>query len=171
MRTVVICTLLVVTAAGCTRRAVSQQSETPSPPREQPGPPPRYPVVLLSTRVEGDVVLVATRDSGGSTRPTSVRVVRSSHELFGVAARRAVEQWRLPPASDTVEIRLRFVIASPERCAGMTEPVFTYDSRTDQWDVQACPKPLRTIGTPPPVAFNQPTGVGSGMPGIELASS
>jgi protein TonB len=80
-------------------------------------PRPHYPGALLAARVEGDVVLQFVIDSTGAADPRSVRVLRSTHELFTRAVRSVLPRMRFYPAEIAgnkvdmvVEQPFRFVV-------------------------------------------------------------
>ena len=59
---------------------------------------PRYPDLLRTQRVEGQVIVAYVVDSLGRVEPASVRVVESAHALFEPAVRQAVLATRFRPA-------------------------------------------------------------------------
>jgi protein TonB len=61
-------------------------------------PRPRYPFSLLSMGVEGNVVVQFVVDSGGKADMRSLRVLRSTHELFTRAVRAVLPRLRFLPA-------------------------------------------------------------------------
>jgi TonB family protein len=80
-------------------------------------PTPAFPAALQRANVEGNVELVIAVDSSGRLDPASTHVVRSTHELFRLAAISAIERWRFEPArregraaADSVRVRWRFAL-------------------------------------------------------------
>ena len=64
-----------------------------------PGSPaPRYPELLRSGGVEGEVLVQFVVDTTGRAVPRSVRVLGSTHDLFTVAVRSALPDMRFLPA-------------------------------------------------------------------------
>jgi periplasmic protein TonB len=61
-------------------------------------PRPRYPFSLLSMGVEGNVVVQFVVDSTGKADMRSLRIVRSTHELFARAVRAVLPRLRFLPA-------------------------------------------------------------------------
>jgi protein TonB len=59
---------------------------------------PRYPDMLRTQRVEGQVVVAYVVDSLGRVEPNSIRMVESAHPLFEPAVRQAVLASRFRPA-------------------------------------------------------------------------
>ena len=64
-----------------------------------PGSPtPRYPEMLKSGGIEGEVLAQFVVDTTGRVQSGSFKVLKSSHELFTVAVRNALPQMRFYPA-------------------------------------------------------------------------
>jgi protein TonB len=64
-----------------------------------PGSPtPRYPDILKSAGVEGEVVVSFTVDTTGRAIPASLTILKSTHELFAAAVRTALPGMRFLPA-------------------------------------------------------------------------
>ncbi|MDP9203153.1 MAG: energy transducer TonB [Gemmatimonadota bacterium] len=61
-------------------------------------PPPRYPEVLRSSGVEGQVIAVFVVDQQGRAEEASLRFVRSDNQLFEGAVRVALRRMRFIPA-------------------------------------------------------------------------
>ncbi len=61
-------------------------------------PRPRYPFSLLSMGMEGNVVVQFVVDSTGSADMRSLRILRSTHELFTRAVRAVLPKLRFLPA-------------------------------------------------------------------------
>jgi protein TonB len=61
-------------------------------------PPPRYPEILRSSGVEGQVIAVFVVDEKGRTDDSSIRFVRSDNQLFEDAVRVALRRMRFIPA-------------------------------------------------------------------------
>jgi protein TonB len=59
---------------------------------------PRYPELLKSSGVEGEVLVEFVVDSTGRAEPASLKVLSSSHELFALAVRNALPGMRFLPA-------------------------------------------------------------------------
>ncbi|HEY9225198.1 MAG TPA: energy transducer TonB, partial [Gemmatimonadaceae bacterium] len=73
--------------------------------------PIRYPDLLLSANVEGEVVLEATIDTSGHVDFATVQVRRQTHEIFTHAVRASVRMWRFVPARiDGKPVRARGVL-------------------------------------------------------------
>jgi protein TonB len=85
-------------------------------------PQPRFPDALRAQRIEGDVVVQFLVDVNGRVDPTSMKVVRSPHELFTNAVRNVLPNFRFEPArtappeskprAEWVQIRLQFNLKS-----------------------------------------------------------
>ena len=61
-------------------------------------PPPRYPEMLKSGGIEGEVLAQFVVDTTGRVESGSFKVLKSSHELFTVAVRNALPSMRFYPA-------------------------------------------------------------------------
>ena len=61
-------------------------------------PQPRFPESLRAQRMEGDVVVRFLVDETGRVEPSSMKVVRSPHELFTAAVRNVLPRFRFEPA-------------------------------------------------------------------------
>lgn len=61
-------------------------------------PPPRYPEVLRSSGVEGQVTALFIVDEQGRAEEKSLRFVRSDNQLFEAAVREAIRRMRFNPA-------------------------------------------------------------------------
>lgn len=60
--------------------------------------PPRYPEILKSAGVEGEVLAQFTVDTTGRADPGSFKVLKTSHELFALAVKNALPGMRFLPA-------------------------------------------------------------------------
>jgi protein TonB len=64
-----------------------------------PGSPsPRYPDILKSAGVEGEVVVAFVVDTTGRADVSSLKILKSTHELFAAAVRTALPSMRFLPA-------------------------------------------------------------------------
>ena len=64
-----------------------------------PGSPaPRYPDILKSAEVEGEVVVAFVVDTTGRADVSSLKILKSTHELFSAAVRTALPSMRFLPA-------------------------------------------------------------------------
>jgi protein TonB len=64
-----------------------------------PGSPtPRYPDILKSAGVEGEVVVAFVVDTTGRADVSSLKILKSTHELFSAAVRTALPTMRFLPA-------------------------------------------------------------------------
>jgi protein TonB len=64
-----------------------------------PGSPtPRYPDILKSAGVEGEVVVAFVVDTTGRADVPSLKILKSTHELFAMAVRTALPSMRFLPA-------------------------------------------------------------------------
>jgi protein TonB len=61
-------------------------------------PPPRYPEILRSSGVEGQVTALFVVDETGRAEEDSVRFVRSDNALFEDAVKQALHRMRFVPA-------------------------------------------------------------------------
>lgn len=59
---------------------------------------PRYPDILRSAGVEGEVLAQFVVDTSGRADPGTFKVLKSSHDLFSQAVRQALPQMRFIPA-------------------------------------------------------------------------
>jgi protein TonB len=64
----------------------------------QPGPGPRYPDMLRSANVEGEVLVQFVVDTTGRVENGSIKILKSSHDLFTNAVRTALASMRFYPA-------------------------------------------------------------------------
>ena len=83
------------------------------------GAPPRYPEVLRSSGVEGQVIVLFVVDERGRSEEESIRFVRSDNRLFEDAVRVALRRMRFIPAEiagrrvrQLVQMQFLFTIAS-----------------------------------------------------------
>ena len=69
------------------------------PVMQAPGSPsPRYPDILKSAGVEGEVVVSFTVDTTGRVIMSTLNILKSTHELFAAAVRTALPTMRFLPA-------------------------------------------------------------------------
>ena len=61
-------------------------------------PTPRYPDILKSAGVEGEVVVAFVVDTTGRADVSSLKILKSTHELFSAAVRTALPTMRFLPA-------------------------------------------------------------------------
>ncbi len=59
---------------------------------------PKYPEILRNAGVEGEVLVSFVVDETGVADPASLKVIRSTHELFATAVRQALPEMRFTPA-------------------------------------------------------------------------
>ena len=59
---------------------------------------PKYPDILREAGVEGEVLVSFVVDETGAADPASFKVIRSTHELFSTAVRKALPEMRFTPA-------------------------------------------------------------------------
>ena len=59
---------------------------------------PKYPQILLDAHVEGEVLAQFVVDTSGRAEAGSLKVLKSSHDLFTAAVRNALPQMRFLPA-------------------------------------------------------------------------
>lgn len=64
-------------------------------------PQPRYPEVLRAQRMEGEVVVQFLVDETGRVDVSSMKILRSPHELFTAAVRNVLPKFRFEPARST----------------------------------------------------------------------
>lgn len=76
---------------------------------------PRYPSMLQSAGVEGDVLAQFVVDTLGRVEPGSVKILEKSHDLFGAAVRDALVRARFAPAE-----------AGGRKVRQLAEQVFTF---------------------------------------------
>jgi len=60
--------------------------------------PPTYPILLRNARMEGRVLFQFVIGIDGRVEPTTIRTLRSTHQYFEEAARRALTTCRYRPA-------------------------------------------------------------------------
>ena len=80
-----------------------------------PGTAPRYPSMLQSAGVEGDVRAQFVVDTLGRVEPGSVRVLETTHDLFASAVRDALSRARFKTAQ-----------AGGHKVRQLAEQVFTF---------------------------------------------
>ena len=76
------------------------------------GPRPRYPDLLRSAGVEGEVLAQFVVDTSGRVEPGSIRVLRTSHPLFAEAVERVLPLARFVPA-EAGSRRVRQLVQQP----------------------------------------------------------
>jgi protein TonB len=75
------------------------ESQVEKPVMAVPGSPaPRYPEVLKAAGVEGEVDVSFVVDTMGRADPASLRILKSTHDLFDAAVRSALPGMRFIPA-------------------------------------------------------------------------
>lgn len=78
---------------------VFYESEVEKPVMSAPGSPaPRYPELLKSAGVEGEVVATFVVDTLGRADASTLKFLKSTNELFGAAVRTALPSMRFLPA-------------------------------------------------------------------------
>lgn len=82
----------------------------------QGNPSPRYPSMLESSRVAGEVVAQFVVDTTGKADMATLRILQSSNELFSAALESVIPRWRFLPAEaggrkvkQVVQVPVRFV--------------------------------------------------------------
>jgi TonB family protein len=61
-------------------------------------PMPVYPAILREAGVEGEVLVSFVVNESGEVDPSKIRIIRSTHELFAAAVRKALPAMRFIPA-------------------------------------------------------------------------
>ena len=88
----------VITAAP-SENTVYFEYQVEKPVMTAPGsPPPRYPDILKSAGVEGEVVVAFQVDTTGRADMSTLKILKSTHELFAAAVRNAMPSMRFLPA-------------------------------------------------------------------------
>jgi periplasmic protein TonB len=82
-------------------------------------PNPRYPDLLRSANVEGEVLAQFVVDTTGRAEMSSLKILRSSHDLFTNSVKAVLPQWRFLPAEvggrkvrQLVQMPLNFTLTS-----------------------------------------------------------
>lgn len=92
-------------APTAARASSAPRPAAPSPaPTLISSPSPRYPVMALRRRLEGDVTVAFTVRSDGSVGDARV-IAATPPDVFDEAALAAVSRWRFAPADGTQEVR------------------------------------------------------------------
>lgn len=88
-------------AARATERAddVYDEAMVEELPERVGGVLQRYPPMLLAAHISGEVVVECIVDTLGRVESGSIRIVRSTHRLFGQAATDAVATWTFRPGT------------------------------------------------------------------------
>ena len=73
------------------------QVEKPVLPRDG-NPNPKYPSILETSRVEGDVTVQFVVDTLGKAEMNTFKIIKASNELFAQEIRRVLPFWRFYPA-------------------------------------------------------------------------
>ncbi|HLB10518.1 MAG TPA: energy transducer TonB [Gemmatimonadaceae bacterium] len=91
------------------------QVEKPALPREG-NPNPKYPSMLESSRVEGEVLAQFVVDTMGKADMSTYKVLQASNDLFASSLKTTLPQWRFYPAEagghkvkQIVQLPLKFV--------------------------------------------------------------
>lgn len=91
------------------------QVEKPALPREG-NPNPKYPSMLESSRVEGEVLAQFVVDTSGRAEMSTFKVLKASNDLFASSLKSILPQWRFYPAEagghkvkQIVQLPLKFV--------------------------------------------------------------
>lgn len=91
------------------------QVEKPALPREG-NPNPKYPSMLESSRVEGEVLAQFVVDTSGRAEMGTFKVLKASNDLFASSLKSILPQWRFYPAEagghkvkQIVQLPLKFV--------------------------------------------------------------
>ncbi|MEP6692413.1 MAG: energy transducer TonB, partial [Gemmatimonadaceae bacterium] len=87
------------------------QVEKPAMAKES-NPPPRYPDILRSGNVEGEVLGQFTVDTLGRAEPGSFKVLKSTNELFSTSVRNVLGSLRFYPA-ETGGRKVRMIVQQP----------------------------------------------------------
>ena len=112
-------TLSVVVLAACARPASHQLqlAEPPAPGTPLRGERPRYPEMLRTATVSGEVALQVRVDRAGRVVPGSVLIQRATHPIFATQVWRVVATWEFAPghrrgaAERTLPLVVAFVLA------------------------------------------------------------
>ncbi|MGH7668205.1 MAG: energy transducer TonB, partial [Gemmatimonadaceae bacterium] len=59
---------------------------------------PQYPALLASAKVEGEVVVQFVVDPAGRVDTSSVRIVKTNHQLFANAVKEVAPEWKFAAA-------------------------------------------------------------------------
>lgn len=104
-----------------------------------------FPDILRSARVGGNVRLAVVVGADGQPERSNIRVISSTHDLFTIAVRNAVRQWRMSqPMLDGPSARRFPNVRDPANCPP------TYESMILR--VDSLGKPLGSpTGVPDPV--------------------
>jgi hypothetical protein len=96
MRTRLRWTLLGLLAIDASCHPLSATGNVVARPRSAPSP--KYPDLLRSAGVEGDVIVDLTIDSIGRVDASHVKMIDSVHHLFAISVRRAIDTTAWLPA-------------------------------------------------------------------------
>jgi TonB family protein len=94
-----------------------------------------FPDILRSARVGGNVQLEVVVGADGQPERSNIRVVSSTHDLFTIAARNAVRQWRMSqpmldgrPVRATIPVAVSFVLPEEREEASREVAAVVIDS-------------------------------------------
>jgi periplasmic protein TonB len=90
---------------------VISQVERPATHAPNSAAPP-YPDILRQAGVEGEVLVSFVVDTSGRVDPTTVKVIRTTHELFAAAVKNALPRMRFIPA-EVGERKVRQLVQQP----------------------------------------------------------
>ncbi len=85
-----------LSSGDASKAYTENQVEQAAVPTRQP--PPRYPESLKSVNVQGEVIAQYIVDARGRVEPGSIKILSTSHKLFGDAVRTALLEARFRPA-------------------------------------------------------------------------
>ena len=107
--------------------------------------PPVYPPLFSRSGIGGVVLLSFVLGTNGIVDSATIRVLKSPHDSFTVAARRAIETWRAQAAQfGTAPVRERISHAFAFVPDSVRRTVFRVDSKSDTtWVFAAFIKPDR----------------------------
>jgi protein TonB len=76
-------------------------------------PPPRYPDMLRSTNIEGEVLAQFVVDTMGRADTTTFKVLRSTHDMFTASVRSVLPGYQFTPAEITGGRKVKQLVQMP----------------------------------------------------------
>jgi len=160
-------------AAGPTRvtdKTVFHEFQVEKPAKPAPGnKAPRYPDLLRSSGIEGEVLAQFVLDTTGFADMSSFKVLKSTHDLFTAAVRGSLPTFRFEPAEVGGRkvkqlVQMPFQFSLSKGAPPQTEPVVITGVRLPASTSVKAPEPLK-------FAPARTMAAGEGVPNADVAAS
>jgi len=128
---------------------------------------PRYPEMLRTAQLDGDVIAQFVVDTTGRADMQTLKIIRSTHDLFTAAVRTALAEWKFEAAQVGGKkvkqlIQLPFEFSTAQASVGMAKPVVVTSLMQPTTRAMVAKAPgVKIMATPP-----YGTGAVSAPPGV-----